>query len=126
MAFTHSTTLPVGIYHDGVLHREVTVRLATVGDEIAVIEAGIPESGTAVGILARCLTELGTLAPEDITYSLLCDTLVPEDYAVLHAAQLEAKKKLSALKPACATTVLPLSDSDSTASAPPAPAALTL
>ncbi|MFT4465987.1 MAG: hypothetical protein ACMX3H_16955 [Sodalis sp. (in: enterobacteria)] len=93
MTFTHSTTLPVGIYHDGVLHREVTVRLATVGDEIAVIEAGIPESGTVVGILARCMTQLGTLAPEEITYQLLCDTLVQEDYAALHTAQLEAKKK---------------------------------
>ncbi|MGL9774754.1 MAG: hypothetical protein ACR5LG_14500 [Sodalis sp. (in: enterobacteria)] len=90
------------------------------------MEEGIPDSGTIVGVLARCITELGSIPAEEITYRLLCETLVSEDFKALRDAQLEAKKKLSALKPACATTVSPLSDSDSTASAPPAPAALTL
>ncbi|WP_158302351.1 hypothetical protein [Sodalis glossinidius] len=45
---------------------------------------------------------------------------------MLHTAQLEAKKKAQRAEAPCATTVSPLSDSDSTASAPSAPAALTL
>ncbi|MGL9774397.1 MAG: hypothetical protein ACR5LG_12125 [Sodalis sp. (in: enterobacteria)] len=99
MAFTHSATLPIGVFYKDQRHRDFTVRISTISDEIAVVEEGIPDSGTIVGVLARCITELGSIPAEEITYGLLCDTLVSEDFKVLRDAQLEAKKKLSALKP---------------------------
>lgn len=43
-----------------------------------------------------------------------------------YGGELEDVGAIARVLPACATTVSPLSDSDSTASAPPAPAALTL
>lgn len=92
MDFTHSATLPIGVFYQGQLHRDFTVRVSTVGDEIAVVEDGIPDSGTAVGVLARCITALGSIPAEDVTYQLLCDTLVAEDYKALRDAQQEAKK----------------------------------
>lgn len=92
MDFTHSATLPIGIFYQGQLHRDFTIRMSTVGDEIAVVEDGIPESGTLVGVMARCLTTLGSIPAEEITYQLLCDALVSEDYQALRTAQQEAKK----------------------------------
>jgi hypothetical protein len=117
MDFTHSGTLPIGIFYQDKLHRDFTVRMSTVGDEIAVVEDGIPDSGTLVGVLARCLTALGNIPEEEITYQLLCDALVSEDYQALRAAQQEAKKKLSELKNASAITDTPSSGSASTATA---------
>lgn len=117
MDFTHSATLPIGVFYQGQLHRDFTVRVSTVGDEIAVVEDGIPDSGTAVGVLARCITTLGSIPAEDVTYQLLCDTLVAEDYKALRDAQQEAKKKLSGLKRDSVITDTPSSDLASTATA---------
>jgi len=117
MDFTHSATLPIGVFYQGQLHRDFTVRMSTVGDEIAVVEDGIPDSGTAVGVLARCITALGSIPAEDVTYQLLCDTLVAEDYKALRDAQQEAKKKLSGLKSDSVITDTPSSGSASTATA---------
>lgn len=114
MDFTHSATLPIGIFYQGQLHRDFTIRMSTVGDEIAVVEDGIPESGTLVGVMARCLTTLGSIPAEEITYQLLCDALVSEDYQALRTAQQEAKKKLSELKSASVITDMPSSDLAST------------
>jgi hypothetical protein len=117
MDFTHSATLPIGIFYQGQLHRDFTIRMSTVGDEIAVVEDGIPDSGTLVGVLARCLTTLGSIPAEEITYQLLCDALVSEDYQALRAAQQEAKKKLSGLKNDSVITDTPSSDLANTATA---------
>lgn len=117
MDFTHSATLPIGIFYQGQLHRDFTIRMSTVGDEIAVVEDGIPDSGTLVGVMARCLTTLGSIPAEEITYQLLCDALVSEDYQALRTAQQEAKKKLSELKSASVITDTPSSDLASTATA---------
>ncbi|MBQ0955082.1 hypothetical protein [Serratia symbiotica] len=117
MDFTHSATLPIGVFYQGQLHRDFTIRMSTVGDEIAVVEDGIPDSGTLVGVLARCLTTLGSIPEEEITYQLLCDALVSEDYQALRIAQQEAKKKLSELRNASVITDTPLSGLASTASA---------
>ncbi|MEN4195437.1 hypothetical protein [Serratia marcescens] len=117
MDFTHSATLPIGIFYQGQLHRDFTVRMSTVGDEIAVVEDGIPDSGTLVGVMARCLTTLGSIPAEEITYQLLCDALVSEDYQALRTAQQEAKKKLSGLKSDSVITDTPSSDLVSTATA---------
>lgn len=117
MDFTHSGVLPIGIFYQDKLHRDFTIRMSTVGDEIAVVEDGIPDSGTLVGVLARCLTTLGSIPEDDITYQLLCDALVSEDYKVLRDAQQEAKKKLSELRNASVITDTPSSDLASTATA---------
>ncbi|WP_164119783.1 hypothetical protein [Serratia marcescens] len=114
MDFTHSATLPIGVFYQGQLHRDFTIRMSTVGDEIAVVEDGIPDSGTLVGVMARCLTTLGSIPAEEITYQLLCDALVSEDYQALRTAQQEAKKKLSELKSASVITDTPSSDLAST------------
>lgn len=91
--------------------------MSTVGDEIAVVEDGIPESGTLVGVMARCLTTLGSIPAEEITYQLLCDALVSEDYQALRTAQQEAKKKLSGLKSDSVITDTPSSALANTATA---------
>lgn len=117
MNFTHSDILPIGIFYQDKLHRDFTIRMSTVGDEIAVVEDGIPDSGTLVGVLARCITTLGSIPEEEITYQLLCDALVSEDYKALRDAQQEAKKKLSELRNASVITDTPSSDLASTATA---------
>jgi len=43
-------------------------------------------------VLARCLTTLRSILEEEITYQLLCDALVSEDYQALRTAQQEVKK----------------------------------
>lgn len=111
---THSDTLPFGILYNGVLQRDFTVRLATVGDEIAVIEDGVSDAGISTAVLARVLITLGDIPPDAITYELLCDNLVADDYNALMRAREEVKKKLSALKTGSATTASPSSDSVST------------
>lgn len=117
MDFTHSGVLPIGIFYQDKLHRDFTIRMSTVGDEIAVVEDGIPDSGTLVGVLARCITTLGSIPEDEITYQLLCDALVSEDYKALRDAQQEAKKKLSELRNASVITDTPSSDLASTATA---------
>ncbi|MBN3900800.1 hypothetical protein H3H12_00575 [Serratia marcescens] len=117
MDFTHSATLPIGVFYQGQLHRDFTIRMSTVGDEIAVVEDGIPDSGTLVGVMARCLTTLGSIPAEEITYQLLCDALVSEDYQALRTAQQEAKKKLSGLKSDSVITDTPSSALANTATA---------
>lgn len=70
-------TLPIGVEVDGVLHRDFTLRAATVADNIEVTEemdangeAPTPlRLGTAM--MARQLVTLGTLKREQITTGLV-------------------------------------------------------
>ncbi|TXE27150.1 hypothetical protein FOT62_22810 [Serratia marcescens] len=123
---THSDKLPFGILYNGVLQQDFTVRLATVGDEIAVMEDGVSDAGVSTAVMARVLVKLGDIPPDEITYELLCDNLIADDYNAINTARDEVKKKLSALRSASATTALPLSDSDNTATAKSASAGLAL
>lgn len=116
-SFTQSGTLSVGVLFEGKLHQDFTVRLSTVGDEIAVIEDGVSETGQNLAVLVRSIVALGDIPPEAITYELLSDELDIDDYRELKAAQAEAKKKRNALKDSLGTTDAPLSDSANTASA---------
>lgn len=120
---TCTGTLPVGILYEGVLHQDVVLGLATVGDEIAVIEDGISDAGVPVAVLARTLQKVGDIPAEDITYALLCDNLVTEDYAYLRTLRDEVKKKLKSTSTASANTATPSSGSESTASPKSASAA---
>ncbi|MGK0600073.1 hypothetical protein [Yokenella regensburgei] len=113
---TCTGTLPVGILFNGRLHQDVVLRLATVGDEIAVIEDGVPDSGVPIAVFARSLMKVGDIPPESITYELLCETLVSDDYTCLRALRDEVKKKLKSMSSASPNTASPSSDSDATAS----------
>lgn len=114
MDFTHSGVLPFGVLYNGKLHREFTVRLATIGDEIAALEDGVSDAGLSTAILARVLERLGDIPPEEITYELLCEHLIPDDYNALADARKEVKKKLSEWNPDLNTTASPSSGSDDT------------
>ncbi|MFZ4217608.1 phage tail assembly protein [Enterobacter ludwigii] len=126
MEFTHSGVLPFGVLYNGQLHREFTVRLATIGDEIAALEDGVSDAGLSTAIMARVLEKLGDIPPDDITYELLCDHLLPDDYNALADARKEVKKKLSEWKPDSTTIASPSSGSDDTATAKAASGGLAL
>lgn len=113
---TCTGSLPVGILFDGKLHQEVVLGLATVGDEIAVIEDGVSDAGVPIAVLARTLSKVGDIPVESITYELLCDNLVSEDYAYLRTLRDEVKKKLKSMSNDSPNTDTPLSGSDTTAS----------
>ncbi|WP_052190899.1 phage tail assembly protein [Chitinibacter sp. ZOR0017] len=88
--------LMYGVEFDGKLHSEFDLRLPTMGDNIAVFQA-LPEASgmeVHVSVIARCLTRLGEI-PVDVLSSpgWLAERLVDDDYDLLSAAILEAKKK---------------------------------
>ncbi|WP_226020299.1 hypothetical protein [Serratia symbiotica] len=112
---TCTGALPVGIMYDGKLHQRVELRLATVGDEIAVLEDGVSDAGVPVAVFARTLLTLGDIPADNITYELLCDTLVSEDYGYLIKLRDEVKKKLKSVSSASPNTDTPSSGSDATA-----------
>jgi hypothetical protein len=91
---TQTGLLPVGIEVDGVRHRDFTLKPARVIDSIAAIDEVGSHNSIAIGasILARQLTQLGTLATKDIDYGLICD-MDPRDYNALEAAAGELAKK---------------------------------
>ncbi|MFZ4221399.1 hypothetical protein [Enterobacter ludwigii] len=100
--FTHAGTLPFGVLHNGVIHRDFEIRLQTVGDEIDVgddIGSDIIDVNFTVHLLARTLLRLGEIPKEEITPQLLRDALVYEDYNALLVAAAMAKKKLKPEKP---------------------------
>lgn len=113
---TCTGSLPVGILFDGKLHQDVELGLATVGDEIAVIEDGVSDAGVPIAVLARTLTKVGEIPAQNISYELLCDNLVSEDYAYLRTLRDEVKKKLKSMNSASPSTDTPSSGSDATAS----------
>lgn len=89
---TCTGTLPVGILFDRKLHQDVVLGLATFGDKIAVIEDGVSDAGVPIAVLARTLSKIGDIPVERITYELLCDNLVSENYAYLRTLRDEVKK----------------------------------
>lgn len=119
--------LDIGVELDGQLHRDFTLRLPTVGDEIDTSEdISIPDSGFRVALLARCLTALGTIPTESITYKLLHDELSSSDFAILVKATDALKKKRKEMSASATTSAAPASVSDSTAGAKSASAPLVL
>lgn len=91
--------LPIGVEVDGVLHREFTLRAATVADNIEVTEEMDANSeaptplrlGTAM--MARQLVKLGTLEREQITTALVRN-LNTADWNHLDKLSEEQEKKL--------------------------------
>lgn len=102
----------------GQLHYDFTLRLPSVGDNIVALETLGPDSNLAlnVAMMARCLVKLGDIPPESISYELLRDGLVDEDYDVLAAARETLKKKRmrsSSTLPATGSPSSPSAASDS-------------
>lgn len=124
---TISDTLEIGIEFNGQLHRDFTLRLPTVGDEIDVSEDdSIPDSGFRVAVIARSLTALGTIPAEQITYKLLHDELSSSDFAILVKATDALKKKRKEMSASATTSAVSASGSDSTAGPKASSAPLTL
>ncbi len=92
-----SDELVTGIELGGVVHKSFTLRLPTLGDNVAAVDEVGSDNGVALNaaILARQITELGTLKPEQITYELLCE-LHPADYNLIDAAASALEKKRQA------------------------------
>lgn len=106
-------TLQVGIVYNGETHRDFTLHLPTVGDEIDVSESGAPDAGFGVALMASCLDTLGTIPKEAITYDLLRD-MDSDDYRQLTAARDALKKKRADASGDSATSGSPASGSDDT------------
>lgn len=120
--FTHADTLPFGVLHNDVIHRDYEIRLQTVGDEIDVgdeIGSDIIDVNFTVHLLARTLVRLGTIPKEEITPQLLRDALVYEDYNALLVGASMAKKKLKPEKPAEETSASAVPSSENTDSDSP-------
>lgn len=113
---TVTDKLVYGVEYEGVVHFDFEIRVPTVADNIAALE----EVGTgsnlrvSTAMYARCLTKLGTIPQEALTYVFLSDGLVDDDFDVLSAAMTEVKKKLKASRLPLPTTGSPSSSSDST------------
>lgn len=102
----------------GQIHYDFELRLPTVGDNIAAIEKHGIGSNMRINtaMFASCLVKLGDIPAEAITYELLDQQMVDDDYDVLAAARDLLKKKRMRPKPSSADSGSPSSLSASTAS----------
>lgn len=93
-ALTQTGVLPIGVTVEGVVHREFTLKPAIVLDNIEAIDEVGSHNPVALqaAVMARQLTQLGTLKPADINYSLLC-SMDPRDFNKLDEAAGELAKK---------------------------------
>lgn len=93
-ALTQQGVLPVGIMVEGVLHRDYVLKPARVIDSIDAVEEVGSHNPVALmaAVIARQLTSLGTLKPEQIDYDLVCE-MDPRDFNALEAAAGELSKK---------------------------------
>lgn len=121
-AVEHGTLL-YGIEYpaaSGKIHKDFTIRLPTIGDNIAALEECGPDSNLKINVFlaACCLLKLGKIPPEEIDSDLLTDNLIDEDFDVIMNTWEELRKKLKASSAASQAPDLPPSSSDSTALAP--------
>jgi len=101
--------LAFGLLYEGRRHRDFTMRLPTLADNLAAIEA-YPDGSSVqheVVMFARCMQTLGDVPQEAITYELLANGLMPVEYEVINDA-------LGGLKKSCSTRsqASPLSATD--------------
>lgn len=118
-AKTITGRLSFGVEFDGKDHVEYELRLFTAGDNIsALMEVG-PENGMRLScaMLARALVRLGDIPKGDLTYALLAEQLVDDDFDVLMLAQSELKKKRRLSSASSSTTDKSSSSSESMATA---------
>lgn len=106
---TENGSLMFGVEYpagSGQLHYDFEMRLPTVGDNIAAIEElGVGSNlRLNTAMLARALVKLGDIPREAITYTLLEQQMVDDDFDVLTEARERLKKKRMRPKnssPAC-------------------------
>ncbi|KIP18748.1 hypothetical protein KY49_3290 [Burkholderia sp. MSHR3999] len=113
MTIKESGVLLYGVEYEGKIHYDFEMRLPTVEDNIAAIELVGAASNLRVNsaMYARCITKLGTIPPDAITYQFITANMVDDDYDVLHNKVQELKKKRRA-----SNTRSPTSDSLSSSS----------
>lgn len=120
-ALQYGVEYPAG---SGQLHYDFELRLPTVGDNITAIEElGVGSNlRLNTAMLARALVKLGDIPREAITYELLDQNLVDDDYDVLAEARERLKKKRMRPNPNSPASDLPSLPSASTGSPSPASA----
>lgn len=122
---TQTGQLTYGIEYEGAVHFDFEIRVPTVADNIAALEEVGADSNLRVStaIYARCLTKLGAIPQEALTYTFLSSGMVDDDFDVLSGAMTAVKKKLKESRTPSPTTDSPSSSSantDSTSAASPA------
>jgi len=85
-----------GIEYEGKRHHDFTMRLPTMADNIAAIEAYPEAIGTKleIAMFARCMVKLGDIPRDAITYELLVNGLLPIEHEAITDAMGVVKKKL--------------------------------
>lgn len=115
---TQTGKLNYGVEYNGALHYDFELRLPMVADNIAALEEVGTQSNLRVNtaIYVRCLTKLGTIPKEALTYEFLATNMVDDDYDALAGAISDLKKKRKVSSVPSPTTDSPSSSSDSTVS----------
>ena len=97
---TEKRTLPVGIEHDGKVHRELEIRPRLVKDLIAASGKSLvaqDKNNYEVCCLAQQITKLGDIAPQEITGELLLE-MFADDFDVLAEAAEKARQRAASFR----------------------------
>ncbi|WP_118796591.1 hypothetical protein [Neisseria lactamica] len=93
---TVSGRLKYGISVDGAVHRDFSMHLLTVREDMA-IDPTLEGQARMLAAYSASLDHIGTIQPDVLTPDFLADELVATDFDALYFAQeLLAKKRLSA------------------------------
>jgi len=95
-------TFHLGIEYEGKRHYDFTLRMPTVADNIAALEA-YPEGSAyklEIVMYALCMEKIGEIPKDAISYDFLAARLTHADYDVIVDALGEVKKKLLRAKSA--------------------------
>ena len=92
---TVSGRLKYGISVDGAVHRDFSMHLLTVREDMA-IDPTLKGQARMLAVYSASLDHIGTIQPDALTADFLADELVATDFDALYFAQeLLAKKRLS-------------------------------
>ena len=92
---TVSGRLKYGISVDGAVHRDFSMHLLTVREDMA-IDPTLEGQARMLAAYSASLDHIGTIQPDALTLDFLADELVATDFDALYFAQeLLAKKRLS-------------------------------
>lgn len=87
--------LECGVFFDGKHHVDFEIRLPLMKDNIRVASLYPGESALAlsVAVMAQAIVSLGDIPKEKITFELLAEELVEDDFDILNEAFNTLKKK---------------------------------
>lgn len=97
-----------GVEFEGLVHFDFEMRRPTIGDNIAAVDSvgvGASELAVKMALAAQCMTKLGTIPKDAITYDLLCG-LDEDEYDLIMAEFNAVKKKRKPLNPTKETSAL--------------------